>query len=1269
MVETNVVTNVVTNVDNEVTNVLVTNTNVLTNVNGVSVAWTSSDPDVIATDGTVTRPSHTKGTTEVILTATLSNADGTDMKTFTLTVIALPNPDDPDGPAVRNASDALAIGYNPPDIDSDNVTTNVILPTTIGDGISVSWRSSAPDIIATNGEVTRPSFDSGQNSTDVTLTATLIKGAVSTTKTFVLSVITLSHPNEPDVRNAIDVLAIGYTFPDTERSVTTNVTLPTSADNGVSISWESSDTNIITPDGEVTRPPFVQGTTDVGLTAVLSKGTVTNTRTFILTVIAIPGSDIEILNKEKDALAIGYTSPDTDSSSVTENVTLPRLRDNNVRISWVSSTPGVIAIDGTVIRPSFVQGMTNVTLTATLSKGTIFATKTFILTVMALPDTDGPAVRNASDALVIGYAFPDTDSSSVTTDVTLRTRGGDGVSISWTSSHSVFISINGTNGKVTRPTFAQGTTQVTLTATLSRGIATNTKRFILTVTELANPDIQTVSDASNALMIGYTSPDTSERSVTTNVTLPTSGDGGVSISWMSSNTNVITTDGEVTRPLFAQGTAQVTLTATLSKGAVTNTRSFTLTVVALSDTDTEAVTNAKVALAIGYTFPDTAKSVTTNVALATSGADGVSISWSSSDTSVITANGTVTRPDFDSGNAQVALTATLSKSSSEGSMASDTKVFVLTVISLPPDPNIIAVSNAKEALAITYTSPDTDRMSVTRNLILPISTTNSINISWMSSDNNIIAIDDSSPRTHRPIPDIVIPIIDGIVTRPAFGQRNAQVTLTATLRKGVGTNTKTFILSVIAQPDPDIIAVSNAKSTLAIAYTSPDNSNRVRENLVLPTSQGAGVRVTWSSSDSNIINPNGTVTRPFFAVRKKFKIFLTATLTKGSVSTTKSFTVDVISTINDPNLIDISTVDQLYALNWDPDGNGIPTGSATSKSSYNTAFEGVLREGITYRGYELVTNLDLAGITFEGGSGFWPIQHYNAIFEGNGHTISYLHINRNTWQKVGLFNELEENAEVRRVGLINPSVTGLEFVGALVGKNDRGKITECYVSGGSVRGRSDVGGLVGENYGGHISKSYSTANVPSDVGRTDWRDRVGGFVGNNNSGGTIRACYAINEVKGDEDIGGFVGIQHINSVIEACYSVGKVSGRTDTGGFVGHHNGGGRTITNCYYESGSSGTVHTTTGKETRHNLLEPRGYTKIYATWNDKDVDSDGTVDAPWDFGPPPTYRYLLNNVIRYIGIGYYPALKVDFNRDGIATAAEFGTQLNESDFVWSRR
>jgi len=92
-------------------------------------------------------------------------------------------------------------------------------------------------------------------------------------------------------------------------------------------------------------------------------------------------------------------------------------------------------------------------------------------------------------------------------------------------------------------------------------------------------DEQAVSMDKNALAIGFGTNDTA-TGVTQNVTLPTSGNNGTTISWASSDEAVIAKDGTVTRPAAGASNATVTLTATIQRNGVQDTRTFDVIVLA-----------------------------------------------------------------------------------------------------------------------------------------------------------------------------------------------------------------------------------------------------------------------------------------------------------------------------------------------------------------------------------------------------------------------------------------------------------------------------------------------------------------------------------------------------------------------------------------------------------------------------------------------------------------------------------------------------------------
>ncbi|KGT72707.1 hypothetical protein MA20_48670, partial [Bradyrhizobium japonicum] len=96
------------------------------------------------------------------------------------------------------------------------------------------------------------------------------------------------------------------------------------------------------------------------------------------------------------------------------------------------------------------------------------------------------------------------------------------------------------------------------------------------IVQLENEAADLAADKA-ALAIGY-APGNSAEAVTTDVSLPTSGEKGSAISWQTSDAAVVEADGNVHRPANGAGDKQVTLTATLTKGSAADTASFLLTV-------------------------------------------------------------------------------------------------------------------------------------------------------------------------------------------------------------------------------------------------------------------------------------------------------------------------------------------------------------------------------------------------------------------------------------------------------------------------------------------------------------------------------------------------------------------------------------------------------------------------------------------------------------------------------------------------------------------
>ena len=228
-------------------------------------------------------------------------------------------------------------------------------------------------------------------------------------------------------------------------------------------------------------------------------------------------------------------------------------------------------------------------------------------------------------------------------------------------------------------------------------------------------------------------------------------------------------------------------------------------------------------------------------------------------------------------------------------------------------------------------------------------------------------------------------------------------------------------------------------------------------------------------------------------------------------------------------------------------------------------------------GYELSRSLDFNNADDYDAAGWIPIRNFNATFDGNGRTISnlYLDVNLQSSQdNAGLFGSIGGSADIKNVGLLNADVSGVSYVGGLVGKTGVGyessddvvvaiqsRISHSYVTG-AVQGTGNyIGGLVGENVG-TVSDSHSTAAVSGASDSGGW---VGGLVGYSTRGSArvnryssvssapeITKSYATGAVTGNSSVGGLVGVNHHPATITEGYAAGKVTGTHEyIGGLAG----------------------------------------------------------------------------------------------------------------------
>ena len=149
-----------------------------------------------------------------------------------------------------------------------------------------------------------------------------------------------------------------------------------------------------------------------------------------------------------------------------------------------------------------------------------------------------------------------------------------------------------------------------------------------------------------------------------------------------------------------------------------------------------------------------------------------------------------------------------------------------------------------------------------------------------------------------------------------------------------------------------------------------------------------------------------------------------------------------------------------------------------------------------------------------------------------------------------LLNEKSMNnytsASIKNCHVINPTVSGGENVGGIVGRSYgyEDAITGCSVSGGTINGQMFVGGIVGNSEG--LIDNCHVKNNTKITYNTQSEARVGGIVGSNNTG-QLMACTAVAEIQGENSdglharyAGGIAGVN--NGTMVGCAFSGTVSG-------------------------------------------------------------------------------------------------------------------------------
>ena len=213
---------------------------------------------------------------------------------------------------------------------------------------------------------------------------------------------------------------------------------------------------------------------------------------------------------------------------------------------------------------------------------------------------------------------------------------------------------------------------------------------------------------------------------------------------------------------------------------------------------------------------------------------------------------------------------------------------------------------------------------------------------------------------------------------------------------------------------------------------------------------------------------------------------------------------------------------------------------------------------------------------------------YGISFSTSASAVGFIGNNSKTLQNVFLVSDYQENGVNPYLQYARKDAKGQAYIGAnqkvymgaLAGKNS-GRIANCAVSGYTVSGTNRInvksngtvyfGGLVGSNCGTITGCEADTPLVNAEI--LYGYAYLGGFAGENASGGRIRNCYAIGHVMVEDAKGGKTVISgftanNAGSISSSyCAAALTASGaKTSSYGFSPK----GGSISNCSYLSGGT---------------------------------------------------------------------------------------------------
>ena len=508
--------------------------------------------------------------------------------------------------------------------------------------------------------------------------------------------------HEPSSEGAAEIISSDIQALSIEGETNTHLELPSRGSSGkTKIEWQSSDKDIISDSGKVKRPTPAAGDKNITLTAVVSRGNVSESKNFEIKVPAYESNEEinDIINSIFSVID-GYEADeetDTNIIEIFQNFADEKLYGS--KISIISSeNPGIDPITGDITYNDSKQ-------TGNLSVSCEFAgitnTKDISVTVPQHEKTLQDIVNEAA-AKITWDSIKNSNtgtSDEVISNLSLKQGSSMEAVIKWTSSDESIINILGSSGYVYRPTRTAGNKDVILKATVSPGQyagmmgykgTTKPVTVELPVTVLAfteedeaagKIDVDAYADvvSKHAFTYFYDGSVIDPGAVINDINLNLTPTSGIKYSYDSTNPSVEINSmrGKVKRPNIGSPDTSGKLILKLNKNGYTKNVEFDIIVKALSQQEVdeenaylntvkneldfdvikngnEDDNNVVSDLRVPYR-----KKIDNTWGFSNTGSNGAVIEYVSSDIDATPTVNTVVRPGLNKADKKVELTATI----------------------------------------------------------------------------------------------------------------------------------------------------------------------------------------------------------------------------------------------------------------------------------------------------------------------------------------------------------------------------------------------------------------------------------------------------------------------------------------------------------------------------------------------------------------------------------------------------------------------------------